>query len=81
MAQPSSQENKQAIRHTSPTNFLAGGGEMGERIRSKDWSQTSLGPAERWPQSLKTIVRIMLTSRQPIWIGWGPDLIKMYNDP
>lgn len=63
------------------TDFLAGGGEMGERIRAKDWSQTSLGPAEQWPQSLKTIVRIMLTSRQPIWIGWGPDLIKLYNDP
>jgi signal transduction histidine kinase/CheY-like chemotaxis protein len=57
------------------------GGEMGERMRAKDWSQTPLGPVERWPQSLKTIVRIMLTSRQPIWIGWGPELIKLYNDP
>src|SRR5581483_5081613 len=62
-------------------DFLAGGGEMGERIRTKDWSQTPLGPVERWPQSLKTIVRIMLTSRQPVWIGWGPELIKLYNDP
>jgi signal transduction histidine kinase/DNA-binding NarL/FixJ family response regulator len=62
-------------------DFLAGGGEMGARIRSKDWSQTPLGPVERWPQSLKTVVRIMLTSRQPIWIGWGPELIKLYNDP
>jgi PAS domain S-box-containing protein len=62
-------------------DFLAGGGEMGELIRAKDWSQTPLGPVETWPQSLKTIVRIMLTSRQPIWIGWGPELIKLYNDP
>ncbi len=62
-------------------DFLAGGGEMGERIRAKDWSKTPLGPVECWPQSLKTIVRIMLTSRQPIWIGWGPQLIKLYNDP
>ena len=23
----------------------------------------------------------MLTSRQPIWIGWGPDLVYLYNDP
>ena len=23
----------------------------------------------------------MLTSRQPIWIGWGPELIYLYNDP
>jgi signal transduction histidine kinase/FixJ family two-component response regulator len=62
-------------------HFLAGGGEMGERIRSKDWSRTPLGPVETWPQSLRTIVRIMLTSQQPIWIGWGPELIKLYNDP
>jgi hypothetical protein len=61
--------------------FLAGGGEMGERIRKFDWSTTSLGPAESWPRSLRTCVQIMLTSRQPIWIGWGKDLIKLYNDP
>ncbi|GCE50810.1 PAS domain S-box-containing protein [Thermosporothrix hazakensis] len=65
----------------SSLDFLAGGGEMGERIRSFDWASTPLGPAEQWPQSLKTIVQIMLTSSQPIWIGWGPDLIKLYNDP
>jgi signal transduction histidine kinase/DNA-binding response OmpR family regulator len=60
--------------------FLAGGGEMAARIRDFDWAATSLGPAEAWPQSLKTSVRIMLTSRQPIWIGWGPELLFLYND-
>jgi PAS domain S-box-containing protein len=62
-------------------SFLAGGGEMGALMRSLDWSATPLGPPERWPQSLKTAIRIMLTSRQPIWIGWGPELIYLYNDP
>jgi PAS domain S-box-containing protein len=66
---------------SSPADFLAGGGEMGERIRALDWSTTPLGAVQHWPQSLKTVVRIMLTSRQPIWIGWGPELIKLYNDP
>jgi len=61
--------------------FLAGGGEMGQRIREYDWSKTPLGPVAEWPQSLRTCIRIMLTSRQPIWIGWGKDLIKLYNDP
>lgn len=60
--------------------FLAGGGEMGERIRQFDWEKTKLGIPERWPQSLKTCVRIMLSSKQPIWIGWGDELIKFYND-
>jgi signal transduction histidine kinase len=62
-------------------DFLSGGGEMGERIREFDWSATSLGPLHTWPQSLRTCMRIMLTSRQPIWIGWGKELIKLYNDP
>ena len=61
--------------------FLSGGGEMGKRIREYDWSKTPLGPISGWPQSLRTCIRIMLTSRQPIWIGWGKELIKLYNDP
>lgn len=61
--------------------FLSGGGEMGQRIRDFDWSASPLGLVEFWPQSLRTCIRIMLTSRQPIWIGWGPQLIKLYNDP
>lgn len=54
---------------------------MGQLIRSFDWSQTPLGPIDKWPRSLRTCVQIMLTSRQPIWIGWGKELIKLYNDP
>jgi len=61
--------------------FMRGGGELGALIRAHDWSSSSLGPPSAWSQSLKTAVRIMLTSRQPIWIGWGKDLIYLYNDP
>src|ERR1700684_4467601 len=64
-----------------PVDFLRGGGEMGERMRGFDWASTPLGIPQQWHQSLKTAVRIMLTSRQPIWIGWGPDLTYFYNDP
>lgn len=60
-------------------DFLGGSSEMGELIRAHDWS-TTLGPPERWPRSLKTAVRVMLTSRQPTWIGWGPQLVYLYND-
>lgn len=61
--------------------FLSGGGELGQMIRDFDWSKTAIGPVNTWPQSLRTCIRIMLTSRQPIWIGWGKELIKFYNDP
>jgi len=50
--------------------LFAGDGDMARRMRRFDWATTSIGPPSRWPQSLKTAVRIMLTSRQPIWIGW-----------
>ena len=60
--------------------FLAGGGEMGERIRAFDWERTPLGPIESWPQSLKTASGLMLNSQHPIWIGWGPEATFLYND-
>jgi signal transduction histidine kinase len=65
----------------SPSRIFSGGGEMGERIRNFDWSRTPIGPIEQWPPSLVTSVRIMLASRQPVWIGWGPEFIYLYNDP
>lgn len=61
--------------------FLAGGGETGELMRSIDWSRTPLGDPKDWPLSLKTCVRIILTSRQPMFVWWGKDLINLYNDP
>ncbi|SEJ04997.1 His Kinase A (phospho-acceptor) domain-containing protein [Dyadobacter sp. SG02] len=64
----------------STLEFLAGGGEMGRRIREFDWQATGLGNPRDWPQSLKTCIRIMLSSKQPIWIGWGHSLLKFYND-
>ena len=60
--------------------FLQGGGELGALIRSKDWSTTLLGPSELWPQSLKTTLGILLNSRYPMFVFWGPQLIKIYND-
>jgi PAS domain S-box-containing protein len=66
---------------TSPApDFMAGGGDMGERIRAHDWAHTPLGPAREWPQGLRTAVRIMLASRQPMSIWWGPELTNLYND-
>jgi hypothetical protein len=66
---------------SASATFLEGGGELGALMRSFDWAKTPLGPPAGWPQSLRTAVRIMLTSRQPFWIGYGPELTYMYNDP
>ena len=61
-------------------DFLGGGGEMGALTRGFDWSKTSLGSPETWPQSLRVTVRLVLTSRHPMFIWWGPELIQFYND-
>src|SRR5262249_27370992 len=64
----------------APLAFLNGGGEMGERMRAHDWSMTPLGSPQDWPQSLKTIVRMMLDSRYAMWMAWGPELTFFCND-
>ena len=56
------------------------GSEMATRMRAVDWSVTPLGAVSTWPQSLRTSVRILLTSRFAMWMGWGPDLTFFYND-
>src|SRR6202167_2194677 len=60
---------------------ILGNSDLARRIRAYEWHKTSLGPPEEWPKSLRTAVGIMLTSPQPIWIGWGRELIYLYNDP
>jgi signal transduction histidine kinase/DNA-binding response OmpR family regulator len=53
---------------------------MGDMVRSLEWAETALGPLRDWPQSLRTTVSIGLSSRFPILIWWGPDLVMVYND-
>ena len=54
--------------------------EMALRMRQFDWSGTSLGPVERWPQSLRTSVSTCLNCAFPIVLWWGPELALLYND-
>ena len=60
--------------------FLAGGGETGALLRARDWADTPLGPPETWPAALKTLVGVMLGSRQPMLIVWGEAYVTLYND-
>ena len=64
----------------NPIAFLEGGGEMGSLIRHYDWEGSRLGRPERWPQPLRTVARLLLSSGHPIFIFWGPDHICLYND-
>jgi hypothetical protein len=57
---------------TAPhASLFPGTSELAGLMRTHDWASTSLGAPDSWPQSLRTAVSIMLTSSQPIWIGWA----------
>ena len=60
--------------------FLHGGGEMGSRMRAMDWSRTILGPADTWPQSLRSTLSMLLPSKAQIILFWGPEFVVFYND-
>ncbi len=61
-------------------SIFVAGGEMGNLMRSLDWSQTPLGDVNHWPQSLRSAVSILLPSKAQIFLLWGAELIKLYND-
>ena len=61
-------------------HFLNGGGEMGELMRAKDWSQTPLGNPVLWSASLRTIVSVVLNNPFGMFIAWGKEYIQIYND-
>lgn len=65
---------------TNDQSFLRDGGEAGALLRSIDWSKTPLGAPTSWPAPLKTTLGLMLASRFPMRVLWGPELVFLYND-
>jgi PAS domain S-box-containing protein len=63
------------------STFLSGGGELGALMRAHDWSTSPLGAPDTWPQSLRAVVSLLLNSKFPMFIAWGPALGFLYNDP
>ncbi|WP_310540571.1 PAS domain-containing protein [Phenylobacterium sp.] len=60
--------------------FLTGGGELGALMRDRDWSSSPLGSPQTWPQSLRSVVGLLLGSKFPMFVAWGPELGFLYND-
>jgi PAS domain S-box-containing protein len=74
------QQERMSRHQPAALDLFAGDSELSFLMRAKDWAQTPLGAPETWPQSLKTCVRIILTSRQAMFVWWGDQLINLYND-
>jgi PAS domain S-box-containing protein len=60
--------------------FMAGGGKIGALMRSHDWATSPLGHPATWPQSLRSVVGLLLESRFPMFVAWGKELGFLYND-
>ena len=58
----------------------ASAGKVADLIRSMDWEKTPLGPCRSWPQSLKTVLELMLPAKVEMVLFWGPDQRAFYND-
>jgi PAS domain S-box-containing protein len=64
----------------APAGRIVGAGEMADLVRAFDWSSTPLGPIESWRDPLLACVNLLLSSRHPMCLWWGPDHIQFYND-
>jgi len=63
---------RQVAEKVSLTDWVPGGGEMGERIRAFDWSKTAIGSAETWSPALRMMVRFLLANRFPTAVVGTP---------
>ncbi len=61
-------------------DFPAGASLMAARMRAHDWSSAPLGTPEIWPQSLRNVLSVLLSSPLPTYLAWGPELTSFYND-
>jgi PAS domain S-box-containing protein len=67
-------------RAAADAGFLAEGGEVGRLMRSQDWSTSPLGHPDSWPHALRLVVSLLLSSKFPMFVAWGPQLGFLYND-
>ncbi|WP_238382881.1 hybrid sensor histidine kinase/response regulator [Cognatilysobacter segetis] len=67
----------------APANlrFMDAPGTVAELMRGHDWRDSPLGPPQQWPQSLRSVVSLLLRSKFPMFVAWGPSLGFLYNDP
>ncbi|HEY0490835.1 MAG TPA: ATP-binding protein [Telluria sp.] len=61
------------------SNF-EGDGAVRALLRAHDWSTSPLGHPAGWPQELLIVVNLVLNSKFPMFVAWGPELAFLYND-
>jgi signal transduction histidine kinase/CheY-like chemotaxis protein len=60
--------------------FVAGDSVQGREIKRFDWGSTPLGHPSIWSPNLRAMVQLLLASKQPMFVAWGPERTFIYND-
>ncbi|UQN09827.1 ATP-binding protein [Deinococcus sp. QL22] len=63
-----------------PPAFFLGQSDLAQDMQALDWSLTPLGSPDLWPDSLRTVVNLLLNTATPMVLLWGEELIQLYND-
>src|SRR5688572_155618 len=67
------------MRPPANLRFLDAPGQVAALMRDHDWRDSPLGPPDAWPQSLRSVVSLLLRSKFPMFVAWGPSLGFLYN--
>jgi PAS domain S-box-containing protein len=51
------------------------------RMARHDWGASVLGLPGTWPAAIRTVVRLMLDSKNAMFVFWGAELGLIYNQP
>jgi serine phosphatase RsbU (regulator of sigma subunit) len=62
------------------TDPFAAAGTLRDAYRRADWAAGPLGPVESWSPELVSAVDLMLHTRAPVTLFWGPEDILIYNE-
>src|SRR4051812_35342322 len=73
-------QNPASLLAGSERSPIDGDSQLVKLLRARDWAMTPVGPPATWPPSLRTILRVLLSSRCAMWLGWGAELTFFCNE-
>ena len=63
-----------------PYDLLASDSAIRAGYAARDWSSSPAGHPAAWGPVLRSAVGMILDSRFPMFIAWGPQLVMLYNE-
>jgi serine phosphatase RsbU (regulator of sigma subunit) len=69
------------VTRNAPDGWLPrAAGILEDDYAAVDWPATPLGPVDDWSPALRGAIELMLATRFPVTMFWGPELILVYNE-